>query len=52
MIPVDQHGSNQFSLKPYEKPCYLTCELSTGEVILHPGDIGDQERYTTLRFNQ
>ena len=24
VIPVDQKGSNQFSLKPYNETCYLT----------------------------
>ena len=32
MIPVNQGGSNQFSLKPYNEPCCLTC-MKTEKVI-------------------
>ena len=32
VIPVDQKGSNQFSLKPYNETCYLTCMQTNKDI--------------------
>ena len=45
-IPVDQEGRSpkQFSLKPYNQSCYLTCKQSKGGIkaIVCERDIDDE----------
>ena len=40
MIPINQKGSDQFSLQPYEKSCHLTditINANIGKAVLKEG---------------
>ena len=40
VIPVDQAGGNEFSLKPFNQTCYLTCMQTKNDIraVVREGD--------------
>ena len=52
MIPVDQEGSNEFSMKPYEQSYYLACSKSTDKAVLCEGSKEDEQDYGTFKVEK
>ena len=50
VIPVNEDGSNEFSLKPYDKSYYLACKGSSDNAVLREGDQQDQKEYRTFKL--
>ena len=53
MIPINQEGSDQFSLQPYDQDYYLICmstpDVNTDKAIVVEGDDYDVPDYYKLK---